>query len=52
MSVFIFNHPLIKHKMTIIRDKNTSTKDFHQNVTEIASLMTYELTKNFNSKEI
>lgn len=47
MAVTILNHPLIKHKMTIIRDKNTNTKEFHQNVTEIGSLMTYEITKNF-----
>ena len=50
--VTVLNHPLIKHKMTIIRDKNTSTKDFHQNVTEIGSLMTYEITKNFALKDV
>lgn len=50
--VNIVNHPLISHKMTIIRDKNTSTKDFHQNVTEIGSLMTYEITKDLLVKNI
>ena len=54
MAVTILNHPLINHKMTIIRDKNTNTRDFHQNVTEIGSLMTYEITKDFKvaKKEI
>ena len=50
--VKIVNHPLISHKMTIIRDKNTTTKDFHQTVTEIGSLMTYEITKDLLVKEI
>ncbi len=50
--VKVVNHPLISHKMTIIRDKNTPTKDFHQTVTEIGSLMTYEITKDLLVKEI
>lgn len=47
MSVTILNHPLIKHKLTIIRKKETNTKDFYQNVNEIAGLMAYEATKDF-----
>lgn len=42
----IFNHPLIQHKVGIIRDKNTSVKEFRELVQEIASLMVYEITRN------
>lgn len=42
----IFNHPLIQHKVTMIRDKNTSVKEFRELVQEIASLMVYEITRN------
>lgn len=52
MSVNIIEHPLIKHKMTLIRDKNTKTKDFYQNVNEIAGLMAYEITKNLPLRDV
>ena len=52
MSVTILNHSLIKHKLTIIRKTETKTKDFYQNVNEIAGLMTYEITRDFPLKEI
>lgn len=52
MSVTILNHPLIKHKLTNIRKIETKTKDFYQNVEEIASLMAYEVTRNFPLKEV
>lgn len=42
----VFDHPLIKHKLTIMRDKNTSTKDFRDNLDEIGSLMVYEVTRD------
>lgn len=42
----VFGHPLIKHKLTIMRDKNTSTKDFRDNLDEIGSLMVYEVTRD------
>lgn len=42
----VFNHPLISHKLTIMRDKNTSTKDFRDNLDEIGSLMVYEVTRD------
>lgn len=48
----IFNHPLIHHKLTIIRNENTGTKDFRQTVNEIAGLMAYEATKNLPVKEV
>jgi len=48
----ILNHPLIDHKMSIIRDKNTSTKSFRENVGEIGGLITYEITKDLETIEI
>lgn len=42
----VFDHPLIKHKLSIMRDKNTSTKDFRDNLDEIGSLMVYEMTRD------
>ena len=41
-NVFIFNHPLIKHKIAILRDKNTSMKQFRELIEEITTIMTYE----------
>ena len=46
MSVIEINHPLIEHKMTILRSVDTDTKSFRENLNEIAKLMTYEATKN------
>lgn len=51
-NAFIFEHPLIQHKISLLRDKNTSTKDFRELVDEIAMLMVYEVTKDFPMKEI
>ena len=50
--VVVLNYALIKHKLTNIRNKNTSTKDFYQNVNEIAGLMAYEITREFPLKEV
>lgn len=44
--IHIMNHPLIAHKITMLRDKNTNVKDFRQLVYEIALLMGYEATKD------
>ena len=41
-NVFIFDHPLIKHKISILRDKNTGMKEFRELIEEITTLMTYE----------
>jgi uracil phosphoribosyltransferase len=41
----VLEHPLIRHKLSILRDRRTSTKDFKQLVGEIAMLMAYEMTK-------
>lgn len=50
--VTIIEHPLIKHKLTIMRKEETGTKDFRQNLDEIASLMVFEATKNIPLREI
>ena len=42
--VVVMDHPLIQHKIGIIRKKETGTKDFRQNISEIAMLMCYEAT--------
>lgn len=41
-NVFIFDHPLIKHKISILRDKRTGMKEFRELVEEITTIMTYE----------
>lgn len=41
-NVFIFDHPLIKHKIAILRDKNTGMKEFRELIEEITTVMTYE----------
>ena len=41
-NVFVFDHPLIKHKIAILRDKNTGMKEFRERVEEITTMMTYE----------
>ena len=43
--LFISEHPLIQHKMSMLRDKNTSTKEFRELVNEITKLLTYEATR-------
>lgn len=45
--LFISNHPLIIHKLTLIRDKDTTTKEFRALVEEVAMLLTYEVTRDF-----
>lgn len=44
--VFIMDHPLIQHKLTFLRDKNTGSKEFRALVSEIALLMCYEATRD------
>lgn len=50
--VFVFDHPLIQHKLTIIRDKNTGAKEFRELVEEVSMLMAYEVTRNLPLEEI
>ena len=48
----VFDHPLIKHKLTFIRDKNTGSKEFRELVTELSMLMGYEVTRDLPLEEI
>lgn len=41
-NVFVFDHPLVKHKIAILRDKNTGMKQFRELIEEITTIMTYE----------
>ena len=52
MGITVLNHSLIKHKLTNIRKTETNTKDFYQNVNEIAGLMAYEITRDFPLKPV
>ena len=49
--VQILEHPLLQHKLSILRDKNTGVKEFREAVGEIAALMCYEATRNLPTKE-
>jgi uracil phosphoribosyltransferase len=49
--VVVVDHPLIHHKMSIIRDYRTGTKDFREALNEISGLITYEISRNFETKE-
>ncbi|MGI5852757.1 MAG: uracil phosphoribosyltransferase [Bacillota bacterium] len=51
MAVHVIDHPLIQHKLTFIRDKNTSPKDFRELIEEVASLMAYEVTRDMPLEE-
>ena len=51
-NVFVFDHPLIQHKVSLLRDKNTSTKEFRELVEEIAMLMAYEVTRDLPLKDV
>ena len=50
-SVHVLNHPLIQHKLSILRNKNTSVKEFRELVSEISALMCYEATRNLPMEE-
>ena len=50
--IYVFDPPLIQHKVAKIRDINTTTKDFRQIVKEIAMLMTFESTRDLPLKEV
>ncbi len=51
-NIFVFDHPLIQHKISLLRDKNTDTKEFRELVSEISMLMGYEVTRNMPLKEV
>ena len=50
--VCVFDHPLIQHKLSILRDEKTSVKEFREIVSEIAMLMCYESTRDLPLEEV
>ncbi len=50
--VQVLEHPLLQHKLSILRDKNTGVKEFREAVGEIAALMCYEATRNLPTEEV
>lgn len=52
MKINVIDHPLIQHKLSFIRDKNTGTKDFREMLEEISLLMAYEITRNLPLEEV
>ncbi|MGP7817040.1 uracil phosphoribosyltransferase [Niallia sp. 01092] len=50
--VFVFDHPLIQHKLTYIREVQTGTKEFRELVDEVATLMAFEITRDMPLEEI
>lgn len=52
LKVTVIDHPLIQHKLSIMRMKETGTKDFRQLLEEIAMLMTYEVARDFPLEEV
>ena len=51
-NVHVFDHPLIQHKLSILRDESTSVKEFRELISEIAMLMCYEATRDLPLEEV
>lgn len=51
-NVTVMDHPMIQHKLTILRDKNTGVKEFRELVEELAMFMGYEVTRNLSLEEV
>ena len=52
MNIIELNHPLITHKLSILRDKNTSTKEFRELVGEISMFLCYEAMKDITLEAV
>ncbi|MBQ6582317.1 MAG: uracil phosphoribosyltransferase [Mogibacterium sp.] len=50
--IYVFDHPLIQHKVSLMRDKNTTVKEFRELAKEVAMLMGFEATRNLPLKEV
>jgi uracil phosphoribosyltransferase len=50
--VYVFDHPLIQHKVAMMRDKNTSSKEFRDLAREVAMLMAFEVTRDLPTEEV
>ena len=51
-NIHVLDHPLVQHKLAILRSKNTSVKEFRELISEISGLMCYEATRNLPTKEV
>lgn len=51
-NVFILDHPLIKHKISLLRDKDTGTNEFRKIIEEVATLMGYEALRDLPTEEV
>ena len=52
MKAIILNHPLVKHKLSILRDKGTGTKEFRELISEISSFLCYEALRDAKLREV
>ena len=52
MAVHVLDHPLVHHKLAVLRNKETPVKEFRELISEIAGLMCYEATRNLPTKEV
>lgn len=52
LNVHVIDHPLIQHKLTLMREESTGTKDFRELLEEIAMLMAYEITRDFPLQDV
>lgn len=50
--IMVFDHPLIQHKVSMMRDKNTTSKEFRDLAREVAMLMAYEVTRDLPTKDV
>ena len=50
--IHVLDHPLLQHKLAILRDETTGVKDFREVVSEIATLMCYEATRDLPLEEV
>ncbi len=51
-NVHIMDHPLIQHKLALIRNKDTGVKEFRETISEIATLLCYDAARNLRTKEV
>ena len=51
-NVYVLDHPLIQHKLAVLRSKDTSVKEFRELISEISGLMCYEATRNLPTVEV
>ncbi|MBQ6456244.1 MAG: uracil phosphoribosyltransferase [Mogibacterium sp.] len=51
-TIMVFDHPLIQHKVSLMRDKNTTSKEFRNLAREVAMLMAFEVTRDLPTKDV